>query len=74
MTTRDEQDVRYWPTLKGLVVLAAAEQAPPEIGAVEWADAHYPGGYAMNGAGQRIWQPVYGDPDTAHLYPGRGAR
>lgn len=65
MTTKEQQEIRYWPTVKGLLVLAQAD----EVGAVEWAEDNYPGGYAINGAGQPIRRPV-DDPETRHLYRG----
>lgn len=70
MTTREEQDVRWWPTEAGLAAIADE----PPVGAVEWAEENYPGGYAMNGAGQPIRRPVYDDPESAHLYPAGGQR
>jgi hypothetical protein len=72
MTTREQQDVRYWPTPAGLVVLAGAAlgasgslTGPPGSDHFDadgnttrdYAERLYPGGYRTNLAGQRIWSP-----------------
>lgn len=56
-------------TTRELDRLQAELDKEPDIGIVAWTEANYPGGYAINGAGQRIPAPVYDDPESQHLYP-----